>query len=63
MSAHGPTAIEGGLYTEELVLIRHIIIWAFVTHHKVAISDTEARMVFLGRHPAMYEPPTIVCDV
>jgi len=27
---------------------------AFLTRHKVNIVDTEARMVFLGGHPAKY---------
>ena len=35
----------------------------FVTRHKVAISDTEARMVFLGGYPAEYRPSNSVCAV
>ena len=33
----------------------------FVTRHKVAISETGVRMVFLGGHPVKYLSSSIVC--
>jgi len=50
--------VVGWCQSKLLQFYVNVNVIAFITCHKVNMVDTEARMVFLGGHPAKYRGPS-----